>query len=291
MKHSKFPYFVLIPLLLLMFVFIVLPIIGSFVISFMDYNPLRAEGNCFVGFKNYARLFTDNLFSKSFVNTMVFVLSMTVLNLVMTLIVAQLLAGLQSGHWRSFFRVTFFMPCVAPLAAVAIVWQRCILPVKGGLLNMGLTVLGLSAVNWLDTQHLMFALIMLSLWADVGYNIVLFTSGIEGIPTNYFEAAEIDGAGPIRRFFSITLPLLNRTFTFVSITTVISYFQAFAQFSIVAKGGGSGYAGYVMSTYIYDMGFVNKDMGYASALSVVLFMVIMVFTLIQRRATKVDWGY
>lgn len=291
MKHSKFPYIVLTPLLLVMCVFIVIPIIGSIAISFMDYNPLRAEGNSFVGLKNYARLFTDDLFTLSFKNTMIFVVSVTLLNLCLSLIVAQLLAGMRSARMRSVFRVTFFMPCVAPLAAVAIVWQRCILPVKGGLLNMALSVFGIAPINFLDAQHLMLSMVMLTLWADIGYNIILFTSGIEGIPTSYSEAAEIDGAGPIRRFFSITLPLLNRTFVFVSITTVISYFQAFAQFSIIAKAGGAGRAGYVMSTYIYDMGFVNKDMGYASALSVVLFAVIMCITLIQRRLTKVDWGY
>ena len=180
---------------------------------------------------------------------------------------------------------------MAPLAAVAVVWMRCILPPKGGLINLGLGLLGISPINWMDASHLMNAIIMLSLWADIGYNIILFISGIEGIPTNYFEAAEIDGAGPIRRFFSITFPLLNRTFSFVLITTVISYFQAFAQFSILAKEGGAGRSAYVMSTYIYNMGFVSKDMGYASAVSVVLFAVIMLCTLIQRRLVKVDWGY
>lgn len=291
MKRSKFPYFVLIPLLSLMFLFIMVPILGSVVISFMDYNPLRTEGNAFVGLKNYVRLFGDHIFQKTLGNTLYFVIVMTVSNLIITLLVAQLLVGLRSARWRSVFRVSFFMPCVASLAVVATVWQKTIFPLKGGLLNMGIGLLGIPAVNWMDADHIMTAMILLSLWADVGYNIILFISGIEGIPTSYLEAAEIDGAGPVRRFVSITFPLLNRTFTFVLLMTLISYFQVFVQFQIIAKGGGQDYAAYMMSTYIYNMGFASKEMGYASAIAMVMFFIIMVFTLVQQKVSKVDWGY
>lgn len=293
MKRSKFPYFVLIPLLSVMFLFIMVPIIGSVVISFMDYNPLRAEGvgNVFIGLKNYTRLFGDHIFLKSLSNTIYYVVVMTVINLIFTLLVAQLLVGLRSGKWRSLFRVAFFMPCVASLSVVAVVWSKTLFPVKGGMLNMGLSMLGFSAINWVDADHVMNSIILLSLWADVGYNIILFISGIEGIPTSYMEAAEIDGAGPVRRFMSITFPLLNRTFTFVLLMTLISYFQAFVQFQILAKGGGADYAASVISTFIYGMGFSNKEMGYASAAAMVMFIIIMAFTLVQQKLNKVDWGY
>lgn len=293
MKRSKFPYIVLIPLLSVMFLFIMVPILGSVVISFMDYNPLRADGagNMFVGLKNYVRLFGDHIFLKTLSNTLYFVVVMTVINLVFTLLVAQLLVGLRSARWRSLFRVTFFLPCVASLSVVAVVWSKALFPVKGGLLNMGLGLLGIPAVNWVDADHIMNSMILLSLWADVGYNIILFISGIEGIPTSYMEAAEIDGAGPIRRFLSITFPLLNRTFTFVLLMTLISYFQVFVQFQIIAKGGGQDYAAYMMSTFIYSMGFGNKEMGYASAGAMIMFIIIMAFTLVQQKLNKVDWGY
>lgn len=291
MKHSKFPFIVLVPILVLLFVFTMLPILGSFGISVLDYNPLRSEGNSFVGVANYKNLLKDSVFLISLKNTAVFVVLVVCINLVITLPVSQLLVSLRSNKFRSAFRVAFFMPCVAPLAAVTIVWGRCILPTKGGLLNMLINLFGGASINWMDATHLMSAIIILSLWADVGYNIILFVSGIEGVPAVYYEAAEIDGAGPIRRFFNITLPLLNRTFVYVLSTTIISQAQAFAQFQIMAKGGGPNNAGYVLSTYIYYEAFNIKDYGYASAISVILFLLIMIVTLVERKATKADWGY
>ena len=292
MKKTKFPYYVLAPMLLLLFIFIILPIIASFVFAFMDYNPLRsAEGNVFIGFANFKRLFTDELYIISLKNTLYYTFVMVAINLCLTLTTSALLCALSSNKWRSLFRTLFFLPCVAPLAAVAVVWQKCIFPIKGTL-NHLFGLFGIPAVNWVGSAGmLMTSLLILSLWADVGYNTVLFIAGMQGIPKDFYEASEIDGAGPLRRFFSITMPLLTRTFTFVCIMTLISQFQAFPQFQILAQDGGPGRAGYVLSTYIYYEGFVAKDMGYASAVSVSLFLIILVVTLIQQRLNRVDWRY
>jgi multiple sugar transport system permease protein/raffinose/stachyose/melibiose transport system permease protein len=283
---------VLVPILSLLLLFILVPITGSFVISFLDYNPLRqAGGNAFIGFSNYRSLITDELFIKSLTNTLYYVFTMVGINLILTLIIAQALCALASNKWRSLFRVAFFLPCVAPLSAVSFVWMRSVFPARGAL-NMLLALFGISAVNWLGTAAtLMPSILILSLWADVGYNIILFIAGIQGIPDDFFEAATIDGAGAIRSFFGVTLPLLGRTLAFVVAMTFISQFQAFAQFSIVAANGGTGRAGYVLSTYIYDIGFKSKDMGYASAISVALFLLILIVTLVQQRLNRVDWGY
>jgi multiple sugar transport system permease protein/raffinose/stachyose/melibiose transport system permease protein len=137
----------------------------------------------------------------------------------------------------------------------------------------------------------LFSLILFTIWADIGYNTVLFTAGIDGIPKEFYEAADIDGAGPILRFFKITLPLLGRTFSFVAAMTLISHFQMFAQFRIFASTGGAGNAGRVLTSYIYHIGFTAKDMGYSAAISVTLFIIILVFTAVQQRLNKVDWGY
>lgn len=292
MKRSMFPYFVLVPVLVLLLLFIIFPIIGSFVISFFDYNPLRQEGgNVFIGFSNFRSLFRDEMFVKSLTNTLYYVFTMVGINLVMTLIIAQVLCALSSNKWRSLFRVAFFLPCVAPLSAVSFVWTRSVFPARGAL-NMLLALFGIPAVNWLgNAGTLMPSILILSLWADVGYNIILFIAGIQGIPDDFFEAATIDGAGAIRSFISVTLPLLGRTLAFVVAMTFISQFQAFAQFSIVASNGGPGRAGYVLSTYIYDVGFKAKDMGYASAVSVALFFLILIVTVVQQRLNRVDWGY
>lgn len=291
MKKSKFPYLVLAPMLFLLFLFVAVPIVGSFVIAFFDYNPLRATGNQFVGFQNFTALLSSEMFHKTLLNTLYYVFVMVGINLCFTLVVAQALCALTSNKWRSLFRVNFFMPCVAPLAAVAIVWQRTILNTKGGGLNMALGLLGVQPINWTGAAMLMPSLILLSLWADVGYNIILFIAGIQGIPDDFFEAAQIDGANAVQRFFKLTLPLLGRTLAFVVAMTFISQFQAFAQFSIIAKEGGPSRAGYVLSTYIYNIGFKVKDMGYASAISLALFALILLVTLAQRRLNRIDWGY
>lgn len=279
-------------MLALLVVFVALPIIMSFVIAFLDYNPLRQEGNVFVGFDNFLRLFRDDTFKKAFGNTIVFVGVCCVVNICVSLLIAYLLAMLRQARWRNLFRVLFFMPCVAPLSAIAVVWMRSILNTKGGLINMAIGALGIAPINWLgNAATLLPSIIMLSLWADLGYNIVLFIAGIEGIPSTYYDAAEIDGANAWQRFFQITIPLLNKTLTFVLIMTVISFFQAFAQFVIMAPNGGAGRAGYVLSNYIYFTGFTGKNMGYASAISLILFGMILVITMIQKHATKADWGY
>jgi multiple sugar transport system permease protein/raffinose/stachyose/melibiose transport system permease protein len=281
----------LTPIVLTLTLFVVVPIVGSFIIAFLDYNPLRETGNTFVGLQNFRTLLTDDLYQKSLGNTLYYVGVMVAINLCVTLVVAAVLSSLASNKWRSLFRVLFFMPCVAPLAAISVVWQKSIFPAKGGL-NMLLSLFGARATDWIgNAGTLMTALLILSLWADVGYNIVLFIAGIQNIPRDYYEAAQIDGAGPIRMFLRITLPLLGRTFAFVSAMTLISQFQAFAQFSILAKDGGPGRAGYVLSTYIYYQGFTAKNMGYAAAVSVTLFLLIFVITMIQQRMSRVDWGY
>lgn len=279
------------PIVLLLSLFVILPIICSFIIAFFDYNPLRQTGNVFIGFQNFKMLFSDELYIKSLHNTLYYVFVMVAVNLCVTLLIAAVLCSLTSNKWRSLFRTLFFMPCVAPLAAIAVVWQKSIFPTKGGL-NMITALFGAPPVNWIGSSStLMTALLILSLWADVGYNIVLFIAGIQNIPHDYYEAAQIDGTGPIMKFFRITLPLLGRTFAFVCAMTLISQFQAFSQFQIVAKDGGVGRAGCVLSTYIYYQGFTAKNMSYASAISVTLFLIIFIITAIQQRISRVDWGY
>jgi multiple sugar transport system permease protein/raffinose/stachyose/melibiose transport system permease protein len=135
------------------------------------------------------------------------------------------------------------------------------------------------------------ALILFTVWADIGYNTILFTAGMEGIPRDFYEAADIDGAGHILRFFRITGALLGRTLSFVTMRTLISHFQMFAQFEIIAREGGPGRSAQVLTTYIYYAGFRAKDMGYASTISVTLFLVTFVITVIQRRLNRVDWEY
>jgi multiple sugar transport system permease protein/raffinose/stachyose/melibiose transport system permease protein len=151
---------------------------------------------------------------------------------------------------------------------------------------------GGTSVNWIgDANFLLISIIVFTLWADVGYNIIIFSAGIDGIPGDIYEASDIDGAGAFLKFRRVTLPLLKRTSTFILIMTLISYFQMFAQFDVIAYMGGPQNSGLVMTSYIYQLAFKHKEMGIASAVAIVLFVIILIVSLIQQRASKVDWEY
>ena len=291
MKNSRFVALVLIPTLALLTLFVVIPIFGSFGISLFDYNPLRAS-NPFLGLDNYKRAFSDPVYFKVVQNTLTFVITTVVINIALTLLLAQCISGIKRRSFRNLALVAIFLPCVAPLANSAVVWSRSLFPPRTGLFNTVITYFGGTPIDWIGNPKMLLpSIILFTIWADIGYNTVLFTAGMEGIPKDFYEAADIDGAGPFRRFFLITLPLLGRTFSFVAAMTMISHFQMFAQFMIFARTGGSGNSGRVLTSYIYHIGFTAKDMGYASAISVTLFFFIMVFTIIQQRLNRVDWGY
>ena len=292
MKNKKFIAIILIPALIHLLIFIVVPIVGGFVISFLDYNPLKSTSS-FVGISNFARMFKDPDFYIALRNTAVFVFVTVTLNIVLSLGIAQLISYFKSNRTRGFFRMIFFMPAVAPMVATSVVFSKSIFPTANGLLNVFLRSIGIaSTVNWLgDPKILMLSVIAFTLWVDIGYNIVLFSAGIDGIPSYVYEAAELDGASEWSKFKNITVPLLGRTFFFVTIMTFISHFQMFAQFSVMITKDGAQNSGLVMTRYIYKMAFEYKEMGYASAIAMVLFVIIFIFTLIQRRMNKVDWEY
>ena len=272
--------------------FMFLPILGNIVVSFMDYNPLKSD-NAFIGLDNYVRMLGDDSFYKSLGNTLIFVVITVALNIMLSLTIATLISQLKSNKTRSFFRMIAFLPCIAPLVASSVVWLRSVYPTDGGLLNMIIDACGGNAINWLGSaDYLMIAVVIFTIWADVGYNIILFSAGIDGIPAEFYHASSIDGAGRWKQFKKITLPLLGRTLAFVLIMTLISHFQMFAQFNVLAyRGAGPQQSGLVLTSYIYKMAFEQKEMGYASAISMALFVIILVITLIQQRLSKVDWEY
>jgi len=269
----------------------IVPILAGLVMSMYDYNPLRAE-NPFIGLDNFIKLFHDPIFMKSLKNTLVFVFVTGTVNICICLVLAQLICSLRWSKLRSAFRVIFFMPCVAPLIASATVW-RGLYSTNYGLINVFLeNVLHIPGINWLGSPtFIMPAVIIFTLWADIGYNIIILSAGMDGIPKEFYEAADIDRAGRVKKFFNITLPLLGRTLSFVIAMTFISHFQMFAQFQALAFRGGPNQSGNVLTYYIYKTAFVSKDMGYASAIALALFLLIMIFTVIQQRLNKVDWGY
>ncbi len=281
----------MVPSFIHMMIFIVVPIVIGLVISFYNYNPLSST-NSFVGFQNYSRLLSDENFKTAFINTFEFAFITVTLNIIMALFFATIISQFRSNAIRSFFRMVFFLPCIAPMVATAIVFNRSIYPTTTGLLNMIRNAIGLSSVNWLgDPSKAMISVIAYTIWVDVGYNTILFSAGIDGIPTQLYEAAELDGASEWTKFIKITLPLLGRTFQFVIVQTLISHFQMFAQFAVLLYKDGPNNSGLVLSRYIYKTAFEYKDMGYASAVSMVLFIVILIISIIEQKLTKVDWEY
>ncbi|MDR3138308.1 MAG: sugar ABC transporter permease [Treponema sp.] len=292
MKSYKFVIAVLAPVFILIATFQIIPIFLGLGISFFNYSPLN-EHNIFIGFSNFIKLVKDPIFYKAFGHTFYFVVVSTGMNLVLTLVIAQIISSFRSNKLRSGFRVIFFMPCVAPLAATGFVW-KLMYDHRFGLINIILNRLfNITPRAWLgEAGTVLPAIIIFSLWADIGYNIILFCAGIDGIPRDFFEAAVIDGAGPVARFFRITLPLLARTTCFVLAMTMIFYFQSFAQFEVMQRDhGGPNDIGLVLSLLIYRTAFKFKDMGYAATISLGLFLMIMVFTIISQKVNKVDWGY
>ena len=274
-----------------MCIFIIAPIIIGLVISFFHYNPLSSD-NYFVGLENFARLVGDDEFLIALRNTFIFVLVTVCLNIFTALLIAQCISWFKSNKVRSLFRMIFFLPCIASQAATAVVFSRSIYPTTTGFLNVILNAIGLPSVNWLgDPKVVMISLIIYTIWMDVGYNIILFSAGIDGIPAYVYEAADLDGASEWVKFRKITWPLLGRSFQFVIVQTLISHFQMFTQFAVLILKDGPKNSGLVLSRYIYKTAFEYKDMGYASAISLVLFVIIMILSLIEQKKSQVDWEY
>ena len=297
MKNHRFVAAVLAPIFIFLIVFSVLPVFLGLVIALFDYKML-APTQPFVGLDNIVRMFSDSVFFIAIKNTLIFVVITVSLNIAVTLILAQSISSMKRLWVRGLMRVLFFMPCVAPLVASSVVWNG-MYNFEYGLINILLNQLfGLPHQSWLGSAAtLMPSIIVFTLWADIGYNIIILTAGIDGIPSDMLEAAAIDGASPIRRFFSITLPMLGRTMSFVVAMTLISHFQMFAQFLIFNRNvgnisGGPNNAGMVLTLYTYKTAFTgNMEMGYGSAMALVLFLIIMIFTAVQQRLSRVDWGY
>lgn len=228
----------LVPVLLLFGVFAFLPIAWSLGLSVFKYDPLSSKA-LFVGADNYIRMARDAVFLKSLWVTFKFVTITVLINIVITLLIASAIQRVRIPWLKSLFRTVFFLPTIAPLAGTAIVWST-MFNYNNGLFNILLAKLHMAPIQWLsDPHYALYSVIMMTLWADIGYNIVLFIAGLDSIPDMYYEAAILEGAGRRHIFFHITLPLLRRTLLFVSVTTVVSYFQAFPQFQIMTKGSRS----------------------------------------------------
>jgi len=255
--------------------FIVVPVVASLALSLFDYSLLG--GGEFTGLDNLLTLLRDPAFLQSLAVTTVFVVVYTPLNMALSLGMALWLNTRLGG--KRWLRVIFLIPALSPTVANAVVFR--LLLQQDGAVNSGLASIGLPAVPWLsDGSWALVAIILVSLWQSFGYNMIVLGAGIDGISQDVLAASRIDGAGTFRRFRSIVLPLLSPSLFFTTVLTVIGAWQVFIQAYIIT-GGGPGGSTSTIVMYLYRTGFTYDQLGYASTISAVLFVIIALVTLVQ----------
>jgi len=263
-------------------VFFVIPVLAAFVLSFTDFD-IYALGNWeyirFVGFQNYLRILDTPLFWTALKNTFYFVLVGGPLSVAVSLGTALMLNS-KLARFKSLYRTIYFLPVVSSLIAVAIIWRYLYHPAHG-LLNYLLSFFDIAPVDWLgDTAIAMPAIIIMAVWKNFGYNMLIFIAGLQNIPEDLYEAAHLDGANAWQQFRDITLPMLKPTSVFVVMITIIGYFQLFAEPYVMTQGGPLNSTTSIVFL-MYEQGFRWWSMGYAAAIAFVLFMIILFFTMLQ----------
>ena len=293
LNKQKISYlFIALPFTLF-FIFQLAPVIISFFWSFTRYNVISSPQ--FVGLSNYKNiLFNDPLFWKAMGNTVKYIIGVVPIGICISLLLA--VAIDQKIKFKNFFKSIFFLPTVTAIVAVSVIWKWLYAGEKYGLFNFFIMKLGFHPIDWLASPEWTLPSIMImSIWAGLGYNIILFLAGLQTIPQTMYEAAEIDGAGFWRKFFDITLPLLKPTIVFVAMMSFIVSFQVFEQVYIMTgrQGsiGGVLNSGLTIVAYLYDRGFQKFQMGYASALAYIIFLCILIMTMINRRFMESDVNY
>lgn len=275
------------PALLLIGVFFLLPVIGALLLSFTDFDlyALADISNLrLVGLRNYQTLLITPMFWKALGNTTVFVILGVPLSLIASLGTA-LLVNSRLTRFKGFFRTALFAPVVTTLVAVALIW-RYMLHTRYGLINYLLTHLGLPAIDWLGDPHWsMPAIVLLAVWKNFGYNMIILLAALQNIPEDLYEAARLEGAGAWHCLRRVTLPLLVPTLTLVSILTVSGYFQLFAEPYVMTQGGPLQSTVSVLY-FMFEQGFKWWNLGFASAVAFVLFALILVLTMLQMRLAR-----
>jgi multiple sugar transport system permease protein len=280
-------YLFILPTFLGFIAFVLGPLLGALVISFTRYDLTSAPR--FTGLDNYTRLLTDTRLHQSYVNTLVYVVAAVVLMNVLGLGLAVLLDRKLPPWVRTILRSAYFFPSLVGLAYVAIIWQALFQP-DVGVVNYYLTELGGPRIPWSTSKDWVVpSVVIVDVWKNVGFGMLIFLAALQDVPREVTEAAEVDGAGPWTTFRKITVPLISPAIFFNVTLTVIGAFQIFESI-VVLTGGGPGDASRSVAMYIYEQGFQSFRVGYASAIAVTLFGIIMVVTLVQFRVRR-SWVF
>lgn len=272
-------YAFLAPALLLLGVFTLLPIGFSLGLSFFRWDMMRPQPR-FLGWENFARLIGDPAFHNALGNTLRYAVATVIPSVAIALALALFLNRKLRG--RAWFRSAVFAPVVTSTVAVSLVWSWIYHP-QAGLLNAGLGALGVAPVRWLaDPDTALWAIVGLSVWKSVGYNMVLFLAGLQQVPRELSEAARVDGAAGWRLHRDVTLPMLRPTLFFVLVVATIDAMQVFTQVDVMTQGGPARSTEMVVS-YLVHRAFRTYEMGYASAIAWALFVVVVGLTAVQSR--------
>lgn len=276
-------YLFILPAMAILLVFAFFPVVFSVVTSFMKWNlPYQPS---WIGLQNYQYLFQNpvgwKVFRGALLNTFYFTAGSVPLNMAISLFIALFLN--QKLRGVGLFRTAYFLPTITSTVAVSVVWMWLYHPANYGLFNTILLRLGLPVQRWLrDPLLAMPALIAMGIWHGMGYNIIIFLAGLQGIPAHLYEAAKIDGAGTWAQFRKITWPLLSPTTFYVLVIGVINAMQAFSQMHVMTQGGPLGRTTTIVY-YLYQLAFENFTMGRASTVACILFLLLLVLTLVQFR--------
>ena len=278
MKKKILPYLFVSPYLIHFILFIGFPIGFSIYLTFHDWNIIAPME--YVGLANYKRLFYDQLFWKSLKNTVIFLLIHIPLQIIVALFLAELLN--QKIKLKSFFRAAYFMPVIVSGVVITILWQQ-LYGFESGLLNRLLIKIGLNKIGWLtDPDWAMPSIAIMATWKNVGLYVILFLVGLQTVPQQYYEAAELEGANHLQKFFKITLPMINPTIFMVVVLSTIGGFSLFIE-PYVMTGGGPLNSTLSSVLYIYKQGFFYYHMGYAATLGFFFALIILFVVFIQKK--------
>lgn len=278
-KNKVTPYVMILPAMIIFFLFFIIPIGYMIYLSFHDWNFVTPDMN-FIGLTNYTTLANDGRFQQVLSNTVAYTLGTVGLTIIIALFIALWLN--KKGLIYSFAQSSIFSPHIISLVSVSMLWMW-LMDDSYGLLNQILNGLGMDSVNWLtDSKMVIISLIIVSVWKSVGYYTLIFIAGLQSIPEDIYEAAALDNTSKLRKLFKITIPMLSPTIFFVGITSIISSFKVFETINIMTQGGPAN-ASNTLVYYIYEYGFKFFRIGHASAAGVILLIVISIFTFIYFR--------
>lgn len=284
LKDYGWAYLMILPTIAGLMVLNVIPVFQTIYTSLMKAGDF-GKTSTFVGLKNYVRLFKDPEVLRATWNTFLYTLGVVPIGILIALFVAVLLNAQIKG--KTLFRTIFFLPIVTSSVAIAMVWGW-LYNGQYGLINYALSGMGMQGAKWLtDPSTAMFAIVIVGIWSGLGYNVVLLLAGLQEIPTTFYEAADIDGAGPIRQFFKITIPLLSPTMFFVVILSIIGSLQVFELIYMMFLKTNPALSSVQSLVYLfYKHSFIINDRAYGSTIVTFLLAIILVITGIQMKLQK-----